>query len=110
MNTSDLCVKSFFAASVREAMARARAELGPYALLRNTLDAPPEARHLREYEVVFGVRRQNTNAADLFASPSDPVKDLRAQVEALGEAVRRMEHSKESIPSAIEEDLCNAGV
>ena len=34
-------------------MANARQELGPDALLVNTRKAPPEARHLGEYEVVF---------------------------------------------------------
>src|SRR5208283_3540425 len=47
-------VKSFFANSMQDAMAQARLEMGPDALLLDTKPAPPEARHLGEYEVVFG--------------------------------------------------------
>jgi len=51
---ANLYVKSFFAPSVPAAMEQARRELGPDALLLNSREAPPEARHLGEYEVVFG--------------------------------------------------------
>jgi flagellar biosynthesis protein FlhF len=51
---SNLYVKSFFAASVPAAMEQARRQLGADALLLNSRQAPPEARHLGEYEVVFG--------------------------------------------------------
>ena len=108
MPTSDLHIKSFFAASVQEAMTSARAELGPDALLLNTLDAPPEARHLGELEVVFGVRSQETNTASRIPG-SDPLKDLRTQIEAFGEVLRRMEHSRDASP-VVEEGLFNAGV
>ena len=50
----NLYVKSFFAASVPAAMEQARRELGADALLLNSRQAPPEARHLGDYEVVFG--------------------------------------------------------
>jgi flagellar biosynthesis protein FlhF len=46
-------IKSYFSRTVVDAMATARQELGPDALLVNTRKAPPEARHLGEYEVVF---------------------------------------------------------
>jgi flagellar biosynthesis protein FlhF len=46
-------IKSYFAAAVEDAMAQARQELGPEAMLVNSRKAPPEARHLGEYEVVF---------------------------------------------------------
>jgi flagellar biosynthesis protein FlhF len=52
--TQNLYVKSFFASSIREAIERASQELGPDALLLNTREAPPEARHLGAFEVVFG--------------------------------------------------------
>jgi flagellar biosynthesis protein FlhF len=52
--SGNLYVKSFFAVSVPAAMEQARRELGPDALLLNSREAPPEARHLGEYEVVFG--------------------------------------------------------
>ena len=53
--SGNLHVKSFFAASVPAAMEQARREFGADALLLNSRPAPPEARHLGEYEVVFGM-------------------------------------------------------
>jgi flagellar biosynthesis protein FlhF len=46
-------IKSYYAHAVEDAMSMARQELGPDAMLVNTRKAPPEARHLGEYEVVF---------------------------------------------------------
>src|SRR5215472_17320867 len=46
-------IKSYYSRSVEEAMAAARAELGPDAMLVNSRKAPIQARHLGEYEVVF---------------------------------------------------------
>jgi flagellar biosynthesis protein FlhF len=46
-------IKSYYAHAVEDAMSTARQELGPDAMLVNTRKAPPEARHLGEYEVVF---------------------------------------------------------
>jgi|YNPMSStandDraft_1061717.scaffolds.fasta_scaffold00211_8 flagellar biosynthesis protein FlhF len=47
-------VKSYFVPSVAAALALARQELGPEAVLLETRAAPPEAAHLGRYEVVFG--------------------------------------------------------
>ena len=57
-NTQHLHVKSFFAATAKEALERARQELGPDALLLKTREAPPEARHLGACEVVLGTARE----------------------------------------------------
>ena len=46
-------IKSYFSRTVEDAMAMASQELGPEAMLVNSRKAPPEARHLGEYEVVF---------------------------------------------------------
>jgi flagellar biosynthesis protein FlhF len=46
-------IKSYFANSVEDAMAMARQELGPDAMLVNSHKASPETRHLGAYEVVF---------------------------------------------------------
>lgn len=46
-------IKSYYAHAVEDAMSMARQELGPDAMLINTRRAPPEARHLGDYEVVF---------------------------------------------------------
>lgn len=106
-----LFVKSYFASSVDEGMAQARADLGPDALLLNTREAPPEARHLGEYEVVFGV------ASDVrIPSPTrggDAVEDLRLRMEEIRDLVTRM--AKPSRPPApgtgrLEESLIDAGI
>ena len=46
-------LKSYFANSVEDAMAMARQELGPDAMLVNSRKSFLEARHLGAYEVVF---------------------------------------------------------
>jgi len=46
-------LKSYFANTVEDAMALARAELGPEAMLVNSRKASLDARHLGAYEVVF---------------------------------------------------------
>ena len=46
-------IKSYFARTVENAMAQARQEMGPEAMLVNSRKALPEARHLGDYEVVF---------------------------------------------------------
>jgi len=76
-------VKSFFAESVQSAMEHARVELGPDALLPNSREAPPEARHLGDYEVVFGACSERP----AWPAPSlaDGVEALRRQVEEIRE-------------------------
>lgn len=94
-------MKSYFAASVEAAIAEARNEMGPDALLVNSRKAPPEARGLGEYEVVFAVlpERPEEKAAALTAAATavpdsaegvqqDPVMRelarLRRQIEEMG--------------------------
>jgi flagellar biosynthesis protein FlhF len=48
-------IKSYYARTVEDAVAQARGELGVDAMLVNSRKAPPEARDLGEYEVVFAV-------------------------------------------------------
>src|SRR5882757_2477175 len=52
-DTKPMKIKSYFSRTVEDAMAAASQELGPDAMLVNSRKAPPEARHLGEYEVVF---------------------------------------------------------
>lgn len=47
-------MKSYFASSFQEAMKQAQQEMGPDALLLNSRETLPEARHLGDWEVVFG--------------------------------------------------------
>jgi flagellar biosynthesis protein FlhF len=48
-------IKSYYARTVEDAMAAARAEMGGEAMLVNSRKTPVEARHLGEYEVVFAI-------------------------------------------------------
>jgi flagellar biosynthesis protein FlhF len=46
-------IKSYYSRTVEDAIAAARQEMGPEAMLMNSRKTPPEVRHLGEYEVVF---------------------------------------------------------
>jgi flagellar biosynthesis protein FlhF len=93
-------MKSFFARTVEEAVEQARHEMGPEALLVNSRKAPPEARALGEYEVVFAVLPEDEPGAnEAFRSATkqsapastDPVTlelaRLRKQVEEMSSAL-----------------------
>jgi flagellar biosynthesis protein FlhF len=105
------CVKSFFAESVQSAMEHARLELGPDALLLNSREAPPEARHLGDYEVVFGA------CSERRVSPAPPAADgmeaLRLRVEQICERLDRATPSaalRRSRGETIAQALMEAGV
>lgn len=87
-------IKSYFSASVEAAISEARRELGPEAVLVSTRSAPPEAKHLGRYEVVFGSLEQTASIADSrvedgssSSSARSPMMDelteLRKQIEEL---------------------------
>jgi flagellar biosynthesis protein FlhF len=82
--TQKLYVKSFFAASIAEAIQQARCELGPDALLLNSREAPPEARHLGKFEAVFGTGTEEP------AAPRAGGDDLRQQMDELRSMVARL--------------------
>jgi len=99
-------LKSYFTRNVESALALARQELGPEAMLVRSRKAPPEAAHLGQYEVVFAAPGDGsagpapeTSAPDLFppASPapaslsrlSAEVAGLRRQIERMAAAVAR---------------------
>src|SRR5260370_38142970 len=46
-------INSYYPRTGEDAIAPARQEMGPDAMLVNSRKAPPEVRHLGEYEVVF---------------------------------------------------------
>jgi flagellar biosynthesis GTPase FlhF len=72
---SNLYVKSFFAASIPAAMEQAQEELGPDALLLNAREAPAEARHLGDFEVVFGASRE-TLAPEASVAPQEAAEPI----------------------------------
>src|ERR1700722_478487 len=67
-NRDQMRIKSYFAKSVDLAMAQAREELGPEAMLLNTRKAPPDQIEGGGYEVIFGVDGESP-AAPSIVSP-----------------------------------------
>src|SRR5437763_11250850 len=63
-NAKPMKLKSYYSPTVEDAIALARQELGPDAMLVNSRRALPETRHLGEYEVVF-----------VTDSPTAPLED-----------------------------------
>jgi flagellar biosynthesis protein FlhF len=68
-------IKSYFARTVEDAMAQARQELGPEAMLVNSRKAAPEARDLGEYEVVFAADTGSAPAAERPSALAQPFGD-----------------------------------
>ena len=82
--SQQLYVKSYFAPSIPEAMEQARQELGVDALLLNSRPSPPEARHLGEYEVVFG------RSPEPLAAPQAPPVTATDRADELDRLVREI--------------------
>jgi flagellar biosynthesis protein FlhF len=88
-------IKSYFAQTVEEAMARASQEMGPEAMLVNSRRASVEARHLGEYEVTFatGAPEAAAPAPDTVPEPAPAADRLSREVSGLKrelEGMRRM--------------------
>ena len=115
-------MKSFFARTVEEAVEQARHEMGPEALLVNSRKAPPEARALGEYEVVFAVLPEDEARAKEAARPvakhsapasPDPVTlelaRLRKQVEEMGSALTGLKahEAPAAVPAPEFAEMCS---
>ena len=93
MNRDQMRIKSYFARSVDQAMAQAREELGPDAMLLNTRKTQTDQIEGGGYEVIFGVAGeapaiQNDVAWEAPASPNivlpadaAPVAEVESRVE-----------------------------
>jgi len=90
-------IKSYFARTVEDAVAQAREELGPEAMLVNSRKAEAEARDLGEYEVVFAadtgpapaVTRSTTAAQPFGDRLSGEVADLKRELEGMRRTLTR---------------------
>jgi flagellar biosynthesis protein FlhF len=93
-------IKSFFSHSIEDAIAKARQEWGPDAMLIQSRKASREARHLGEYEVVFAdgasgpeVSRASGSSADPGVSSGDriatEVAALKQQLENMRRTITR---------------------
>src|SRR5262245_61023771 len=91
-------IKSYYSRSVEDAMASARQELGPEAMLLNTRKAPPESRHLGDYEVVFATlasQPADTACSEPQSAPSpadrlsQEFSELKKELEGMRRALTR---------------------
>jgi flagellar biosynthesis protein FlhF len=91
-------IKSYYSRSVESAIAEAREELGPEAMLVESRKAAPDARHLGEYEVVFALtsdappataRSAGSSAATPRDSISHDVAELKRELEGMRRAITR---------------------
>jgi flagellar biosynthesis protein FlhF len=88
-------IKSYYSRSVESAIAEAREELGPEAMLVESRKAAPDARHLGEYEVVFALTSDGPHATATAAattprdSLSHDVAELKKELEGMRRAITR---------------------
>ncbi len=86
-----LRLKSYFAPAVEIAVAQARAELGPDALLVESRTAPPEAAHLGHYEVVFAAGDAVAPAREAPPSPAERGEtDVLASLSRISSQLERL--------------------
>ena len=102
-NTQQLQIKSYFASSVQDAIEHARGEMGADALLLNSRPAPPEARYLGEYEVVFGKYPERPVPVPASAPAPGPmaqladVEDLRQRMDEIRNLLMRPAPSRQTL-------------
>src|SRR5579884_4142003 len=83
-------IKSFFAASVDSALAEARRELGPEALLVQSRTAPPEARVLGDYEVVCALLPSSQPSEDCSELDQENLQPTASDLDAESGSVREL--------------------
>jgi flagellar biosynthesis protein FlhF len=101
-------IKSYYSRSVEDAIAAARQELGPEAMLVNSRRSLPEAKHLGEYEVVFVIDAppgEEDLAPPLPAErepglPPSGVSELKRELEAMRRALTRSAYAPQQWPGA----------
>ncbi len=84
-------IKSYFSRTPEAALALARQEMGPEAVLVDSRKAPPESRHLGEYEVVFAVDapREEHAPAPVSDRLSFEVVELKKELEGMRRTLTR---------------------
>ncbi|HTC32551.1 MAG TPA: hypothetical protein VK724_04220 [Bryobacteraceae bacterium] len=105
--TASMRIKSFFAASVEQAIQEARQELGPDAMLITSRRSSPEARNLGAYEVVFGLQSTSAKgskprAAAPSADLSGELQNLRAQLQEIKSTLQGPRSPEQATPDAEE--------
>ncbi len=85
-------IKSYFSRSPESAIAMARQELGAEAVLVDSRKAPPESRHLGEYEVVFACDAPREETGESFPVAdrlSTEVAQLKKELEGMRRTLTR---------------------
>jgi len=106
--TASMRIKSFFAASVEQAIQEARQELGPDAMLITSRRSSPEARSLGAYEVVFGLQSAGAPSAKprakapAAADLSGELQNLRAQLQEIKSTLQGARSPEQAAPDAEE--------
>ncbi len=106
--TASMRIKSFFAASVEQAIQEARQELGPDAMLITSRRSSPEARDLGAYEVVFGLQSAGAASAKprakapAAADLSGELQNLRAQLQEIKSTLQGPRSPEQATPDAEE--------
>jgi flagellar motor switch/type III secretory pathway protein FliN len=96
-------VKSFFAATVEDALAAGSREMGPEALLVQSRKAPPEARHLGACEVVLALAPPDAGTAAVARE----FAELRRRLDAMR---RSIAHSTIAAPRWLAPSTQTAGI
>jgi flagellar biosynthesis protein FlhF len=112
-------LKSYFAGTVEAAIALARQELGPDAMLVSSRRATPDTRYLGDYEVVFALAPKSPDDApgeptktekhaaatssrdEMVAHLSADIAQLKRQIETLAGAVAQSQSEKNAIANAV---------
>jgi flagellar biosynthesis protein FlhF len=106
-----MTIKSYYAQSIEDAMAQARRELGPEAMLVNSRKSPSEAVHLGAYEVVFAIdapsdalsespRRDTAPKGGAGDRLSAEVADLKKELEGMRRVLTRSAFAPAQWPGA----------
>jgi flagellar biosynthesis protein FlhF len=90
--TAGMKIKSYFAASVEQAIQEARQELGNDAMLITSRRSSPETRSLGAYEVVFGLNG-SPNAPSARPRPAVPTADLSGELQHLRAQLQEIKSS-----------------
>src|SRR4051812_34893434 len=98
-NAKPMKLKSYYSPTVEDAIASARQELGPDAMIVNSRRTLPETKHLGEYEVVFVVDAPGAQAnAEL---PATAVSDSRPSNDRLSADVSELKQELEAMRRAL---------
>ena len=95
-------IKSFFASTVDAALAEARRELGPEAMLIESRRSAPESRRLGEHEVVCAVTSDVPAVNGKRNRPCPPPEDVRRDTAAVPESWDALLNRVERIASTLE--------